>query len=374
MRRVNPSRFNVATRGTSREINRSIVLNLVRARQPISRADLASAMGLRRGAVSLIVNDLLAEGLIFEGATGETLRGRRPTLLYIDSRRRSVVAADIRASETYLMLADLVGKPLAGRRELPHRPRPGAAGRPARAPHQGAARRASRDRRLRRHRRGGPGHGGTLDDARAARPDAGLAQRGPARTARVGHGPARANRELGPRLRAGPGLGPPRNALGRRPRLRQRLRRRRRGRHHPRRGPARPAQHRGRVRSRAAVARRPALLVRRERLLGGLHLEPGNAGALLRAQRGRRRPRGRGPTVGHDRGAGRPRPRQRREGAHGRAGDGAVSRPRPRVGDQRPGPRSRVHRRRDHPGVGPDRGHRAIGPRRTGPDLGGRRH
>ena len=114
MRRINPSRFTVATRGTSREINRSIVLNLVRAHQPISRADLARAMDVRRGAVSLIVNDLLREGLIFEGATGETVRGRKPTFLYIDSRRRAVVAADIRASETFVMLADLLGKPMTG--------------------------------------------------------------------------------------------------------------------------------------------------------------------------------------------------------------------------------------------------------------------
>lgn len=114
MRRVNPSRFRVATRGTSREINRSIVLNLVRAHQPISRADLARLMEVRRGGVSLIVNDLLRDGLIFEGATGETERGRRPTFLYIDSRRRAVVAADIRASETFVMLADVLGKPLTG--------------------------------------------------------------------------------------------------------------------------------------------------------------------------------------------------------------------------------------------------------------------
>ncbi len=114
MRRVNPSRFRVATRGTSREINRSIVLNLVRSRQPISRADLARAMDVRRGAVSLIVNDLLHDRLIFEGATGETVRGRKPTFLYIDSRRRAVVAADIRASETFVMLADLLGNPITG--------------------------------------------------------------------------------------------------------------------------------------------------------------------------------------------------------------------------------------------------------------------
>jgi predicted NBD/HSP70 family sugar kinase len=114
MSRLNTSRFRVATRGTSRAINRSIVLNLVGAHQPISRADLARTMGVRRGAVSLIVNDLLRDGLIFEGATGETVRGRKPTFLYIDSRRRAVVAADVRASETFLMLADLVGNPISG--------------------------------------------------------------------------------------------------------------------------------------------------------------------------------------------------------------------------------------------------------------------
>ena len=119
MRRINPGRFRVATRGTSRAINSQIVLNLVRAHQPISRADLARTMGVGRGAVTLIVNDLLERKLIFEGATGETVRGRKPTFLYIDSRRRAIVAADIRASETYLMLADLVGKPLAGVTSFP---------------------------------------------------------------------------------------------------------------------------------------------------------------------------------------------------------------------------------------------------------------
>lgn len=119
MRRINPARFRVATRGTTRAINSQIVLNLVRAHQPISRADLARTMGVARGAVTLIVNDLLKRQLIFEGATGETVRGRKPTFLYIDSRRRAVVAADIRASETFLMLADLLGKPLAGVTSFP---------------------------------------------------------------------------------------------------------------------------------------------------------------------------------------------------------------------------------------------------------------
>ena len=109
MRRIDPSRFRVAKQGTAREINRQIVLNLVRAQQPISRADLARAMGVGRGAVTVIVNELLDQKLIFEGATAETERGRKPTFLYIESRRRCIVAVDVRASQTYLMVTDLAG-------------------------------------------------------------------------------------------------------------------------------------------------------------------------------------------------------------------------------------------------------------------------
>ncbi len=113
MRKINPHDFKVARRGTSREINRQIALNLIRAHQPISRADLARLMNVRRGVASLLVSELLAESLIFEGALGEAVgRGRRPTFLYIDSRQRCVVGVDIRASRTYILLTDLMGKQL----------------------------------------------------------------------------------------------------------------------------------------------------------------------------------------------------------------------------------------------------------------------
>jgi predicted NBD/HSP70 family sugar kinase len=110
MRKINPHDFKVARRGTSREINRQIALNLIRAHQPTSRADLARLMNVRRGVASLLVSELLDEGLIFEGAVGEAVgRGRRPTFLYIDSRQRCVVGVDIRASRTYIMITDLMG-------------------------------------------------------------------------------------------------------------------------------------------------------------------------------------------------------------------------------------------------------------------------
>src|SRR5213592_2997154 len=111
MRRIDPTRFHVATRGTSRRINRQIALTLIGSHQPISRADLARRMTLRRGAVSLLVQELLASRQIVEGTTGEIARGRKPTLLYINMRQRSIVAVDVRATRTFLMLADPMGRP-----------------------------------------------------------------------------------------------------------------------------------------------------------------------------------------------------------------------------------------------------------------------
>ena len=109
----------VARRGTSRDINRQIALNLIRTRQPISRADLARLMGTGRGAVTLLVNQLIAEGRVFEGATGEAPRGRKPRFLYLDARRRCVVAIDLRPTRSFLMVTDIVGNPLVGMTSFP---------------------------------------------------------------------------------------------------------------------------------------------------------------------------------------------------------------------------------------------------------------
>ena len=119
MRHHPPRNLRRATRGTSREINRRIALDLVRTNQPISRADLARLMGTRRGAVTLLIAELIQEGLVFEGATGEAKRGRKPTFLYIDSRKRCVVAVDIRPTRTFIMVTDLVGQQLASVTSFP---------------------------------------------------------------------------------------------------------------------------------------------------------------------------------------------------------------------------------------------------------------
>jgi predicted NBD/HSP70 family sugar kinase len=111
MRRIDPNRFHVATRRTARQINRQIALTLIGTHQPISRADLARRMKLRRGAVGRLVAELLQERHIVEGRTAAIARGRKPTLLYINTRKGSSVAVDIRATGSFLMLADPMGQP-----------------------------------------------------------------------------------------------------------------------------------------------------------------------------------------------------------------------------------------------------------------------
>src|SRR5438045_4293476 len=71
MRKINTRSFVRATRSTPREINRQIALNLVREHQPMSRADLARRMEIGRGMITSLIDELLAEGAIYEGATIE---------------------------------------------------------------------------------------------------------------------------------------------------------------------------------------------------------------------------------------------------------------------------------------------------------------
>ena len=113
MRKINTQDFRVATRTTSRDINRRIALNLIREHQPISRADLARRMNVTRGVVSVLVQELIDQDVIHEGATGEALRGRKPTFLHIRTHDRLAIAVDVRFSKTYLMLSDLSGRQLA---------------------------------------------------------------------------------------------------------------------------------------------------------------------------------------------------------------------------------------------------------------------
>ncbi|MDR3734109.1 MAG: ROK family protein [Acidobacteriaceae bacterium] len=102
----------LASSESARDINRDVVLEIVRAQQPISRADVARASGLQPSTISNIVEQLLNEKWIAEGAAAIRPRGRRPTLLTLNEDL-VILVADIRPGRAILAVVDLNGRLLA---------------------------------------------------------------------------------------------------------------------------------------------------------------------------------------------------------------------------------------------------------------------
>src|SRR5437763_5574479 len=113
MRKIDINNFQVATSETARDINRRIMLNLIRSHQPISRADLARHSGLQRSTVSLITEQLIRENWVTEGASGHAPRGRKPRFLHLNGGRVGIIGINIRPLATTIALADLDAKFLA---------------------------------------------------------------------------------------------------------------------------------------------------------------------------------------------------------------------------------------------------------------------
>jgi predicted NBD/HSP70 family sugar kinase len=125
MRRLDFTNTQVASSETARDINRGVVLNLIRRRQPISRADLARVSGLQRSTVSLITEQLIRENWVVYGPTGRLPRGRRPTFLRLNDQR-AIVVADLRPGRTTVAVADVNGRFLS-QESMPTPPEPRAA-------------------------------------------------------------------------------------------------------------------------------------------------------------------------------------------------------------------------------------------------------
>jgi predicted NBD/HSP70 family sugar kinase/biotin operon repressor len=99
----------IARPNTIRDINRQIVLNYVRDRAPISRAEIARETALQRSTISAIVEDLQKAGLIEEIGTGESTGGRKPTLLKLKTQTPVAIGVDVEPQETNVAVADLAG-------------------------------------------------------------------------------------------------------------------------------------------------------------------------------------------------------------------------------------------------------------------------
>ncbi len=103
------SKTQIARPTTIRDINKKIVLNYVRDRSPISRADIARETDLQRSTVSAIIEDLQNENLIEEIGIGDSTGGRKPTLLKIKTGTPIAIGVDLTPKKTTVAVADLAG-------------------------------------------------------------------------------------------------------------------------------------------------------------------------------------------------------------------------------------------------------------------------
>jgi predicted NBD/HSP70 family sugar kinase len=102
----------LASSEIARDINRDVILELIRSKQPVARADLSRLSGLQPSTVSLIAEQLLNERWITESGVVARPRGRRPTLLSLNDKLVMLVA-DVRPHRAIIAVVDLNGRLLA---------------------------------------------------------------------------------------------------------------------------------------------------------------------------------------------------------------------------------------------------------------------
>lgn len=99
-----------ATPSSVRAVNRSIVLELIRRRQPISRADLARITGIFRSSVSDIVDELVSDNLVLEQRATPSQRGRVPMSLRLNELSYPVLGLNVRPKYSQMAFAGLSGR------------------------------------------------------------------------------------------------------------------------------------------------------------------------------------------------------------------------------------------------------------------------
>jgi len=102
-----------------RDLNRTLVLNLVRERSALSRADLARISGLSPSTVTAITASLLDDGFLLEDdqpaspGTGTGVIGRPATPLRVDPGAGHVVGIKVAPDNVTAAVTDLAATPLA---------------------------------------------------------------------------------------------------------------------------------------------------------------------------------------------------------------------------------------------------------------------
>lgn len=112
IKRIDLAYVELASSENARDINRDIVLEIIRSQQPVARADLARSSGLQPSTISAIVEQLISEKWVSEGGMARPPRGRPSTLLSLNDAM-VILVADVRPHQAIVALVDLNGRFLA---------------------------------------------------------------------------------------------------------------------------------------------------------------------------------------------------------------------------------------------------------------------
>lgn len=103
--------------GGIRRLNRRAIIEAILARKTTSRIELGRETHLSASTVGSIVNELVAQGVLAEVGTAESVRGRKPIVLQIRPRAATVIGIDL--NDLAGCVFDLEARPCADYVRLP---------------------------------------------------------------------------------------------------------------------------------------------------------------------------------------------------------------------------------------------------------------
>lgn len=99
--------------GLIKNLNLALVLDLVKNRGPISRAQVARITGLSRSTCSQLVDQLIGAKLVVETGTDASTGGRKPILLSVNYEVGRAIGVKLMQDRILAALVDIAGEPLA---------------------------------------------------------------------------------------------------------------------------------------------------------------------------------------------------------------------------------------------------------------------
>lgn len=102
--------FHTANKSLIKDMNTSTILQIVRTKGPISRAEISKLTGLNPATVSSNTAGLMEMGLVRETGVGASSGGRKPLLIELNPSAYYVVGVDMGTTDVSTGITDLEGK------------------------------------------------------------------------------------------------------------------------------------------------------------------------------------------------------------------------------------------------------------------------